>query len=763
MANGQIMLGSFRNGVRVTRGLLGLVVAGVLLVTVITPPAGASGIGPILQVAPAAGLLRLAGASPAPGPHEIATPQATSLVTQPRGFLPGKCVPMNVAVGNCASGETDRSSPSAASYEGWGNFTPYLAQSPSPRWGAAMAYDANALDRYVVLFGGEGPNGPLGDTWIFQGGEWTNATPSTPNATNTPTPRYGAAMTYDSSDGYVLLFGGASGPIAGASDPFLNDTWEFVHGAWARLCALCSPGVTEPGPRFEASISDDPADQGVLLFGGLTAGGAGDAPLNDTWIFSAGSWSLRELATSPPARYEAEASLVPPSGPVLLVNGCSGTTTETPPTCAGFLSDEWTYAAGAWTQTMPTPAGPGARAAFGFAASSTEGSVLAFGGLSAAGLLNQTWSLDEGTWNDITNSLLSSPPARDGVSLAFDLASGTDYFIAFGGWNGTCLNETWLYPSPFSPLRVSAPFPSLPVTDAGHPIWLNVTVAGGSGPYNRTWFGLPSGCGTANTSSLVCHPASPPESESAFYGVSVRVRDSRGSIVWSSSTEVEVNARPLASVAPLTTNVGTVPLNVTMKAIVVGGTPPFTFSWDWADGSNNSTGSPASHEYTTVGNFTVRVLATDSLGESWLSGGLKVVAAPPLGAQLTVNPTSVSLGSPVAFQTVSGGGFPPYAYSWSGLPSSCPVLNASTITCSPSAYGTYNVSVHVTDLLGDKVTASATLVVRSQFPFLLIGIGVAVASAIALIAAVWALRRSHLRKAAPAREVDPGPSESPSH
>ncbi|MGD0250983.1 MAG: hypothetical protein ABSB97_08900, partial [Thermoplasmata archaeon] len=33
-------------------------------------------------------------------------------------------------------------SPAAGPYYGWGNLTPYLNQSPSPRWGAAIVYDA---------------------------------------------------------------------------------------------------------------------------------------------------------------------------------------------------------------------------------------------------------------------------------------------------------------------------------------------------------------------------------------------------------------------------------------------------------------------------------------------------------------------------------------------------------------------------------------------------------------------------------------------
>ena len=40
-----------------------------------------------------------------------------------------------------------------------------------------MAYDA--ADGTVVLFGGQGRSGSLGDTWTWDGSAWTQAHPST--------------------------------------------------------------------------------------------------------------------------------------------------------------------------------------------------------------------------------------------------------------------------------------------------------------------------------------------------------------------------------------------------------------------------------------------------------------------------------------------------------------------------------------------------------------------------------------------------------
>ncbi len=77
-----------------------------------------------------------------------------------------------------------------------------------------MAYDAT--DGYVVLFGGclgtSGGCAPISDqTWVYQGGVWANLTEFQPH----PTARYAAGITFDSADGYVLLYGGQGSIVDG--------------------------------------------------------------------------------------------------------------------------------------------------------------------------------------------------------------------------------------------------------------------------------------------------------------------------------------------------------------------------------------------------------------------------------------------------------------------------------------------------------------------------------------------------------------------
>ena len=90
----------------------------------------------------------------------------------------------------------------------WLKLTP--PQSPPARYDASMAYDANSAAQYVVLFGGMGHSGALNDTWSFVRGQWTNLTATFPNGSVSPSARYDAAMAYDANSkfGSIVLFGG---------------------------------------------------------------------------------------------------------------------------------------------------------------------------------------------------------------------------------------------------------------------------------------------------------------------------------------------------------------------------------------------------------------------------------------------------------------------------------------------------------------------------------------------------------------------------
>jgi Galactose oxidase, central domain len=98
--------------------------------------------------------------------------------------------------------------------------------SPSARWHHAMVYDA-ARQR-TVLFGGHG----MADTWVWDGKNWTLIKP-----TNSPSIRYSHAMAYDSARRLTVLFGGRGT----GGFPELGDTWEWDGKNWTLMKSVSSP------------------------------------------------------------------------------------------------------------------------------------------------------------------------------------------------------------------------------------------------------------------------------------------------------------------------------------------------------------------------------------------------------------------------------------------------------------------------------------------------------------------------------------------
>ena len=72
------------------------------------------------------------------------------------------------------------------------------------RYRPALAYDA-ARER-VVLYGGWDTTDTFGETWEFDGSDWTQAA----SELQSPPARSDPALTYDEARGRVVLFGGNS-------------------------------------------------------------------------------------------------------------------------------------------------------------------------------------------------------------------------------------------------------------------------------------------------------------------------------------------------------------------------------------------------------------------------------------------------------------------------------------------------------------------------------------------------------------------------
>jgi Galactose oxidase, central domain len=114
----------------------------------------------------------------------------------------------------------------------------------------------------VVLFGGGHYTQNFGDTWVWNGSNWQQRSPST-----SPPARSGLSMVFDDSISKVVLFGGYQ----------LDDMWTWDGNNWTQLV----PASTPPD-RYSYGMDYDGAAHAVVLFGGFSSG-----PIRgDTWKLS---------------------------------------------------------------------------------------------------------------------------------------------------------------------------------------------------------------------------------------------------------------------------------------------------------------------------------------------------------------------------------------------------------------------------------------------------------------------------------------------
>ncbi len=376
-----------------------------------------------------------------------------------------------------ASLNTSRPSPNrsdGAALPKWYEMSPSTL-APSGRDGEAMAYDP--ILNAVVLFGGYFVQVAAGgDTWEFRNGGWIELSPNP-----APAPRWSPGFVYDPSTSSLILFGGRD------DTQFFNDTWSFTASGWAQLSTPTAPSVRITTMTYDAS-------QGaIVLFGGgvgnLPAGsGSPWSHYTDTWEFKNSAWVnlTSHLTTSPP---NLSSNLVydAADGYDLLLGGANPTGPCT------TLDFEWIFQDGAWSNhSVNAETGPGGSDGIWGNALTYDANlsaVLEFSGIESSSPGNcysagMTWMYSGGTWTNITTELgLYDPPARNSEPIVFDSAGG--FALLFGGnVDGTYeyLGDTWALTTNASIFGVNTTEPNTPMysvtfVESGLPVGAAWTVA----------------------------------------------------------------------------------------------------------------------------------------------------------------------------------------------------------------------------------------------------------------------------------------------
>jgi PKD repeat protein len=175
-------------------------------------------------------------------------------------------------------------------------------------------------------------------------------------------------------------------------------------------------------------------------------------------------------------------------------------------------------------------------------------------------------------------------------------------------------------------------------------------------------------------------------------------------------------ATPLSATASATPTTGNAPLSVSFTGSATGGKAPYSYSWNFGDGSTSTAQNP-SHTYNAACTCTATLTVTDSSSpvKTATSSVTITVSAVgnPLSATASASPSSGQVPLNVAFTGTGTGGTPPYRYSWNFGDGS-----ATSTAQSPShtynTAGTYTATLTVTDSSSPVKTATSSVTVTAS-------------------------------------------------
>jgi PKD domain-containing protein len=601
---------------------------------------------------------------------------------------------VNGLAGSC-SGGTQGPHPRTPPILGFLRST-YSPTSPPAAGSATLAWDA--LDHVAVLFGGNGTDGPLATTWIFNG-TWKNIT----STSGAPPARYGAAMDYDTESQEVVLFGGC-----GAQCP-LGDTWTFRSGAWTNETGPL--GGNSPAAVFDSALVDF-GNQGALLFGGCTDRACTSQSSSTEWFATNSScptapapcWEAFS-GPSPSARAGVALGFYPPTNDAVLYGGYAG---------SGVgqwhdRNDTWVFSGAEWQnytpRNSPVPPARSYASFFYYATPPFAGQLFLYGGY------NQTTGTDYreiwavlitggvGSWSNASSYPL--PSSRERPAFASTAASGPadNYTALVVGGSGEGLglrNDTWVFETDVVLNASVSPL----AAETNQVLTFRAGEAGGTHPTGLWTFGDGD-----KGSNLTAHHR---YEQNGTYNATVTATDAWG-IQNQSSFLVTVHSPSLVLHVPKGVDVG---IKAVFNGSIVNGTKPYTYNWSLGTlgsilqpNANNSTRT-VSANYTESGTQNCSLEVTDSTTSEAVQN-FTVDVNPDLASAPTFSPSSPQPGANVSFNAGLAGGTSPFNYSWDFGDGARSVLSSPTHVY--SAIGTYVVQLWVNDSVNGSVYNDLTV------------------------------------------------------
>ncbi|MBX8642618.1 MAG: PKD domain-containing protein [Thermoplasmata archaeon] len=220
----------------------------------------------------------------------------------------------------------------------------------------------------------------------------------------------------------------------------------------------------------------------------------------------------------------------------------------------------------------------------------------------------------------------------------------------------------------------------------------------GTLPYNYTWEinGQTAGYGSSLSYAFTT---------AGSYSVKVILRDADGSTTSSPAT-ITVFGLPVPSILANRTIVDQ-GMSVSFLSGVSGGTMPYNYTWELS-GSVIGYGSIISHTFVSAGSYTVTLVVSDSFGNTG-SASLSITVNTPMTASISPLHSRIDSGQSDTFTSGVAGGTPVYYYLWEINGNAASSQENFTYSFQP---GDYNITLIVTDALGERATAVVSITVE---------------------------------------------------